>query len=53
MKNKLQFLGITILIVFTTFTSVAQMTFTAKIENRVSDTITIRGAQKFIKKNSR
>ena len=50
MKNKLQFLGITILIVFTTFTSVAQMTFTAKIENRVSDTITIRGAQKFIKK---
>nr|MBP6584667.1 TlpA family protein disulfide reductase [Flavobacterium sp.] len=33
-----------------TFTSVAQMTFTAKIENRVSDTITIRGAQKFIKK---
>lgn len=50
MKNKLQYIGISLLAVFMTITASAQMTFTAKIENRSSDTITIRGAQKFMKK---
>lgn len=50
MKNKLQYLGISLFAVFMTISSSAQMTFTAKIENRVGDTITIRGAQKFMKK---
>jgi hypothetical protein len=42
MKNKVQYIGISLLAVFMTITSSAQMTFTAKIENRVGDTITIR-----------
>lgn len=50
MKNKLQYIGISLLAVFMTITASAQMTFTAKIENRAGDTITIRGAQKFMKK---
>jgi thiol-disulfide isomerase/thioredoxin len=50
MKNKLQYIGISLFAVFMTISSSAQMTFTAKIENRVGDTITIRGAQKFMKK---
>jgi thiol-disulfide isomerase/thioredoxin len=50
MKNKLQLTGSALLAVFMTIHMSAQMTFTAKIDNRASDTITIRGAQKFIKK---
>lgn len=50
MKNKLQLTGSVLLAVFMTIHMSAQMTFTAKIDNRASDTITIRGAQKFIKK---
>jgi len=50
MKNKLQLTGSALLAVFMTVNMYAQMTFTAKIDNRASDTITIRGAQKFIKK---
>jgi thiol-disulfide isomerase/thioredoxin len=50
MKNKLQLTGSALLAVFMTVNMSAQMTFTAKIDNRASDTITIRGAQKFIKK---
>ena len=50
MKNKMHYIGISLIAVFMTINSFAQMTFTAKIENRVSDTITIRGAQKFMKK---
>lgn len=50
MKNKLQYIGISLFAVFMTISSSAQMTFTAKIENRLGDTITIRGAQKFMKK---
>lgn len=50
MKNKLQYIGLSLFAVFMTITSSAQMTFTAKIDNRASDTITIRGAQKFMKK---
>ncbi len=50
MKNKLIFNGIFLSVIFMSLGTFAQMTFTAKIDNRVGDTITIRGAQKFIKK---